>query len=127
MSKRDDLLFSTEHEWTTGTEGEVTVGISDYALEQLGDVVFIELPQEGDEFHVGDTFGTIESTKTVSDLYLPVSGVVTAINHAIVDDPNTLMDDPYEEGWLIKVECSEDDNTESLMTQAEYHHFIKDL
>ncbi|MCY4380944.1 MAG: glycine cleavage system protein GcvH [Proteobacteria bacterium] len=124
MSHPPELFFSKEHEWTTGTEGEVTIGISSFAIEQLGDVVYIELPEKGDEFLVGESFGTIESTKTVSDLYMPVSGQVTSINEDILADPASLQDDPYIDGWLIKVEAN--DGADTLMNAEEYDQFIKE-
>ena len=124
MSHPPKLFFSKEHEWTTGTEGEVTIGISSFAIEQLGDVVYIELPEKGDEFLVGESFGTIESTKTVSDLYMPVSGQVTSINEDILADPASLQDDPYIDGWLIKVEAN--DGADTLMNAEEYDQFIKE-
>ncbi|MCY4444663.1 MAG: glycine cleavage system protein GcvH [Proteobacteria bacterium] len=124
MSGSDRLLFSKNHEWVTGTSGEVLVGVSAHAVEQLGDVIYIELPEKGDEFSAGDTFGTIESTKTVSDLYTPISGQVIAVNEDIQSDPSGLQEDPYLDGWLIKLHCSEDDS-EPLMTAQEYDDYIK--
>lgn len=116
-----DLLFSQEHEWTTGTDGEVSVGISAFAIEQVGDVVYIELPEVGDELKAGEAFGTIESTKTVSDLYMPVSGEIIAINADLQADPATLADDPYGEGWLIKVRATH--GAGELMDYQEYSDF----
>ena len=124
MSGESELLFSKEHEWTTGTSGEVTIGISSYAIEQLGDVVYIELPEKGDEFSAGETFGTIESTKTVSDLYMPVTGQVTAVNQDIQSDPASLQDDPYIDGWLVKVDVN--GRCEELMSAEEYDKFTED-
>lgn len=124
MSHPPELLFSKEHEWTTGTDGEVTVGISSFALEQVGDVVYIELPEKGDEFRAGQTFGTIESTKTVSDLYMPVSGEILEVNSEIQSDPASLQDDPYQEGWLIKVDAT--GGADELMTSSEYKLFVQE-
>lgn len=124
MSHSPELLFSREHEWTTGTDGEVTVGISSFALEQVGDVVYIELPEKGDEFRAGQTFGTIESTKTVSDLYMPVSGEIIDVNSEIQSDPASLQDDPYQEGWLIKVDAT--GGADDLMTSSEYELFVQE-
>ena len=121
---QNELLFSKEHEWTTGTDGEVTIGISSYAIEQLGDVVYIELPDQGDEFESGETFGAIESTKTVSDLYMPVSGEIVAVNKDIQSDPGSLVDDPYIDGWLIKVIVN--GKCEDLMSAEDYDKFTKD-
>ena len=124
MDTPSDLLFSKEHEWTISTDGAVTVGITSFAVEQLGDIVHIELPEVGEEFTAGSSFGTIESTKTVSDLYMPVSGKVTEINEKLLDSPETVQEDAFEEGWLIKVECSGE--SEELMTSEEYESFISE-
>ena len=102
----------------------MTVGITSYAIEQLGDIVHIELPEVDDEFQSGDSFGTIESTKTVSDLYMPVAGKVVEVNEALLDAPETIQDDAFKEGWLVKVEAIGD--TEELM-DAEYEEFVKKL
>lgn len=124
MQIPSNLLFSKEHEWTTGIDGNVTVGITSYAIEQLGDIVHIELPEVDDEFQSGDSFGTIESTKTVSDLYMPVAGKVVEVNEALLDAPETIQDDAFNEGWLVKVEAIGD--TEELMDAAEYEEFVKE-
>ena len=124
MQIPSNLLFSKEHEWTTGRDGNVTVGITSYAIEQLGDIVHIELPEVDDEFQSGDSFGTIESTKTVSDLYMPVAGKVVEVNEALLDAPETIQDDAFNEGWLVKVEAIGD--TEELMDAAEYEEFVKE-
>jgi glycine cleavage system H protein len=119
-----DLLFAKEHEWTTSTEGSATVGITSYAIEQLGDIVHVELPEIGEEFGAGDSFGTIESTKTVSDLYMPVAGKITEINEALLDAPESVQDDAFVEGWLVKIECSGE--SEDLMNSKEYESFISE-
>ena len=124
MEIPSNLLFSKEHEWTTGADGTVTVGITSYAIEQLGDIVHIELPEEGDEFESGDSFGTIESTKTVSDLYMPVAGKVLEVNTDLLDAPETIQDDAFNKGWLVKVEAN--GGSEELMDAAEYEEFIKE-
>lgn len=125
MTHPTDLLFSKEHEWTTGIHGEVSVGISAFALEQVGDVVYIELPEVGDEHQAGNSFGSIESTKTVSDLYMPVTGEIIAVNTDIQSDPASLHDDPYGQGWLIKVRVTDPHkNTDELMDYQKYEEFI---
>lgn len=123
MSSQEPLYYSRGHEWTTGTEGVVLVGISGHAVEQLGDMVFLELPEKGDEFSVGETFGTIESTKTVSDLYMPVSGRIVAVNDDLLSDPASLQDDPYLDGWLVKVQAS--GGSDELMNHEEYEVYIE--
>ena len=101
------------------------MGISSYAIEQLGDVVHIELPQVGDEIKQGDSFGTIESTKTVSDLYLPGSGKIVAVNDAITQNPESLCQDPYQKGWLVKIKLEKDLNQE-VMNSDEYKSYMQE-
>jgi glycine cleavage system H protein len=106
-----DLLYSAEHEWVAGDAepgSVVTVGITDYAAKALGDVVYVELPSVGDKVTAGEVCGELESTKAVSELYSPVTGTVTAVNESLVSAPGTINDDPYEAGWILKVEVSED-------------------
>lgn len=106
-----DLLYSAEHEWVAGDAepgSVVTVGITDYAAKALGDVVYVELPSVGDKVTAGEVCGELESTKAVSELYSPVTGTVTAVNESLQSAPGTINDDPYEAGWILKVEVSED-------------------
>ena len=106
-----DLLYSSEHEWVAGDAepgSVVTVGITDYAAKALGDVVYVELPSVGDKGTAGDVCGELESTKAVSELYSPVSGTVTAVNESLTSAPGAINDDPYEAGWIFKVDVSED-------------------
>lgn len=105
MSITEKILCSKSHEYVLDNEdGTYTIGLTDYAVEQLGDIVFLELPEIGTEFKKGETFGTIESVKAASEIYMPISGKVTAINDAVVDTPEALNEDVYENGWLIKIE-----------------------
>ncbi|SNR25455.1 glycine cleavage system protein GcvH [Halorubrum vacuolatum] len=102
----DDLRYLESHEWTT--DGDVVkVGITDFAQDELGDIVFLELPADGDELSAGDAFGVIESIKAVSDLYAPVSGEVVAVNEELFDRPELVNDDPYGDGWMLEVELDE--------------------
>ncbi len=106
-----DLLYSAEHEWVAGDAepgSVVTVGITDYAAKALGDVVYVEFPSVGDKVTAGEVCGELESTKAVSELYSPVTGTVTAVNESLQSAPGTINDDPYEAGWILKVEVSED-------------------
>lgn len=118
------LKYTKDHEWVKISGDTALIGITDYALEQLGDVVHIELPEVGEEFDSGSTFGTIESTKTVSDLYVPVSGEVTEVNTSLEDDLESLADSPYDKGWLIKIKFSNLDG--DLLTAEEYETFISE-
>ncbi|MWV64236.1 glycine cleavage system protein GcvH [Halorubrum sp. JWXQ-INN 858] len=99
----DELRYLESHEWTTVADDAVRVGISDFAQDELGDVVFVELPEVGDEVVADETFGVVESIKAVSDLYSPVSGEVVAVNEDLFDRPELVNDDPYGDGWMIEV------------------------
>lgn len=124
MTFPSELKYTKDHEWILLEDGEGTIGITDYALEQLGDIVHLELPEVGEDFDAGSTFGTIESTKTVSDLYMPISGKVKAVNKDLVDNLDQLADSPYEDGWLIKI--SFDENDGELLSAAQYQKFISE-
>lgn len=120
----NDLLYTKEHEWTKVENSTTLVGITDYAQEQLGDVVYVELPDVGAEFSQGDSFGVVESVKAVSDLYCPLSGRVAEINEALADKPELVNQDPYREGWMIKLELFDESELDSLMTAREYEELI---
>lgn len=125
MGFPSELKYTKDHEWMLIEEGgEATIGITDYALDQLGDVVHLELPEIGEEFEAGSTFGTIESTKTVSDLYMPVTGKIVAVNKKIVDNLDVLTESPYAEGWLVKI-TFEDEDGETLSSD-DYETFINE-
>ncbi|WP_148415211.1 glycine cleavage system protein GcvH [Haloferax sp. KTX1] len=116
----DDRKYLESHEWTT-TEGDaVKIGISDFAQDELGDVVFVELPAEGDELVAGEEFGVVESIKAVSDLYAPVSGTVTAVNEELFDAPELLNDDPYGDGWMLELEPADESEFDDLLSPEEY-------
>ncbi len=120
----DNLRFMESHEWIT-TEEPYRVGISDFAQDELGDVVFVELPDEGDELAHGDEFGVVESIKAVSDIYAPVSGTVTAVNEQVFDEPELLNDDPYGDGWLIEVDPSDAAEFDELLGPEEYREQVE--
>ncbi len=124
MELPDNLHYTKDHEWIASLEGTSSVGVSSYAIEQLGDIVHIELPEVGSSFSAGDSFGTIESTKTVSDLYMPVDGKIIAINEDIVSTPESLQEDPYDKGWLVKVEISGKPEEGVILSAASYKDFI---
>ena len=119
-----ELLYTRDHEWILKKDGTLTVGISSYAVEQLGDIVHIDLPDLGDSFEKGDSFGTVESTKTVSDLYTPASGEIIEINEKITENPEKIAQDPYSFGWLIKVKAK-DDLDEDLMDSQTYEDYLQ--
>ena len=121
-----ELRYSREHEWVAVEENIATIGITDYAQEQLGDVVYIELPEVGAQVTKDEAFGVVESVKTVSDIYAPVSGTVTEINIPLPDSPETINEDPYGDAWMIRVEMSDPGELEDLMTAAEYKEFVEE-
>jgi glycine cleavage system H protein len=117
----DDLSYTAEHEWVReAADGVVRVGITEYAQDALGDIVFVSLPAVGDALSGGDTCGELESTKSVSDIYAPVSGEVVAINDALEGTPEVVNSDPYGEGWLFDVKLSDPSALEGLMSAADY-------
>jgi glycine cleavage system H protein len=118
------LKFSKEHEWVLVEAGVATVGITDYAQDQLGDIVFVELPAVGDKVSKEDAFGVVESVKAVSDIYAPVSGKVVEVNDDLPENPEMLNEDPYGDGWIIKIEMSDPEEVQDLMTAAEYEEYV---
>ena len=121
METPADLRYTREHEWTRfEDDGTITVGVTFYAQDQLGDVVYVELPDVDQELTIDEPFGVIESVKTVSDLFAPVSGQVVAINEALEDEPEIVNSDPYHDGWLIRMRPSAAHEMESLLSPGEY-------
>lgn len=106
MSVTEGILCSKSHEYISEKDGKYIVGLTDYAIEQLGDIVFLELPEVGAEFAKGEVFATIESVKAASEIYMPISGKIVEINESVVDNPEILNESPYEKGWLVKIESS---------------------
>ncbi len=120
MDTPDDLHYTEDHEWLRLENGTATVGITDFAQSELGDVVFVEIEPEGTELGQDDVFGTVEAVKTVSELYMPVSGTITAVNDELEMAPETVNDDPYGEGWMIEIEVADESELEDLMEADEY-------
>ena len=121
-----DLEYTREHEWLRREEdGSVTVGITDHAQSALGDLVYVELPEQGAELEAGGEMAVVESVKAASDVYAPIAGIVTAINEALADDPERINADPYGDGWIVRIEPSAD--AEELLTPDEYQQFIDEL
>ncbi len=121
----DDVMYTDDHEWTKIENGEVLIGISDYAQDQLGDIVFVELPQVGETFEKGAEFGTVESVKAVSELFLPVSGEVVAVNDELEDTPELVNNDPYTGGWMLRIKLSEKSDLDQLMKKSAYLESLK--
>ncbi|MDX1631383.1 MAG: glycine cleavage system protein GcvH [Thermoanaerobaculia bacterium] len=120
----DDFLYSRDHEWIRRQEDLCVVGITEFAQEELGEVVFVELPESGEAFDSGDEIGVIESVKAVAEVYTPVAGEVVEVNEDVVDDPAVLNDDPHGEGWLVKIRFSTEEDLEELLTAEEYRSFV---
>jgi glycine cleavage system H protein len=123
LSVPEELQYTKSHEWVR-TEGDTaTIGITDHAQDELGDIVFVELPEEGATFDAGDSFGTVESVKAVSDLYTPVGGEVVEVNEALSDSPENINEDPYGEGWIIKIQVS---GEADLLSASDYEQFLEE-
>lgn len=121
----ENLRYTEDHEWVRLEGDTAWIGIDDYAQDQLGDIVFVELPQVGDTLDKGDEFGTVESVKAVSELYIPVGGEVVAVNEALEDDPELVSSSPYDDGWMIQVKVKDPGEFESLMTKDQYLETLK--
>ncbi|MCI0454835.1 MAG: glycine cleavage system protein GcvH [Candidatus Dadabacteria bacterium] len=119
------LKYTKEHEWVKVEDDLVIIGITDYAQDALGEIVYIELPSEGDEVTKGEPFGAVESTKSVSDLFAPISGEVVEVNEALLDSPEAINEDPYGEGWMVKVKPYDLGEIEELMDNEDYGDFIE--
>ena len=121
----EDLRYTDDHEWAKKNGGVVRMGISDYAQDQLGDIVFVELPEVGSSFDKGEEFGTVESVKAVSELYMPIGGEVTAINEALADAPELVNSAPYDGGWMMEIKASDPAELEALKSKADYLEMLK--
>ncbi len=120
-----EFLYTKEHEWIRMDESTGTIGITDFAQKELGDIVFVELPKPGDHITASESFGTVESVKAVSEIFAPVSGEVTGVNGKLQNNPELLNSDPHGEAWLIRVEVSDRRELEKLMTADEYEAYLK--
>jgi glycine cleavage system H protein len=122
----EDLRYTQSHEWVR-IDGDVgTIGITDYAQKELGDIVYLELPEVGHVFNAGDEFGTVESVKAVSELFTPVSGEIVEINKGAVGEPGIVNDDPFGDGWMIKLKLSTDEEVQKLLTAEQYEEYVKE-
>lgn len=126
MDFPEDLKYTREHEWARRKGGNLVVGITEFAQDQLGDVVFVELPDVGDPVKKGESFGVVESTKAVSELFAPISGKVVEVNEPLSDAPETINEDPYEEGWMITIEPSDPSEIDQLMDAKAYKAFVEE-
>ena len=125
MNVPEQLRYSADHEWLSRDGSRARVGITDYAQDALGDVVFVQLPSVGDSIVAGETFGEVESTKSVSDIYAPVAGTVLAVNDALGEAPQLLNEDPYGEGWICELEITDDTQYDELLDAAAYVKLVE--
>jgi glycine cleavage system H protein len=125
MNVPEQLRYSSDHEWISRDGDVVRVGITEYAQDALGDVVFVQVPEQGTAVAAGDTFGEVESTKSVSDVYAPVSGTVVDVNDGLADSPQALNEDPYGEGWICTIRMTEPDQFDELLDAAAYRALIE--
>ena len=124
MNIPSNLQYTKDHEWVKIENGVATIGITDFAQGELGDIVFVELPEVGKSFNAGDTFGTIEAVKTVTDLFSPISGNIVAISEGLDNDPGKVNSDPYGDGWLVKIRLSDPDEKDGLLSSIAYEEII---
>ena len=122
----DTLSYSKDHEWLRVSGDEGVIGISEFAQESLGDIVYVELPKVGDKFEAGDPFGSVESVKSVNELFIPVSGEVIEINETLADSPELVNSDSYKDGWMVKIKILDTAEIDSLLSSVEYEDFIKE-
>ena len=121
----EDLHYSKDHEWVRVDGEQAIIGITDYAQNSLGDVVYVELPKAGEEFAANEPFGSVESVKAVSEVFTPIAGSVVKINESLADEPESVNSDPYGQGWMVRLKMSNPGAVDSLLTAAEYEDFTK--
>ncbi|SDU60081.1 glycine cleavage system protein GcvH [Desulfobacula phenolica] len=125
LNLADDVKYTKDHEWAKLSGDTVTIGINDYAQDQLGEIVFVELPEIGDTFSIGDEFGSVESVKAVSEIYIPISGEVVKINESLEDSPEMVNESCYDNGWIIKIKPDDVSQLDNLMDKAAYLEMLK--
>ena len=122
----EDLSYTKDHEWVRVKGDQATVGITDHAQNQLGDVVYVELPKVGDKFEASEPFGSVESVKAVSEIYMPLGGTVVEVNESLNDSPELVNEDPYGDGWMIRIKMDNPSQVDALLTSIEYEDYIKE-
>lgn len=122
----DDVFYSPDHEWARIDGGIITVGIDDFAQDQMGDIVYVELPEVGDSFDKDDEFGTVESVKAVSEIFMPLGGEIVAVNSNLEDSPELINQSPYGDGWLIRIQPDDESQIESLLEKGTYMALLKE-
>ncbi len=126
MDIPEDLLFTTDHEWIRVQDDVITIGITEFAQEQLGDVVYVELPDEGQEIDAEDAFGSVESVKAVSEIYSPIGGTVVEVNELLEDSPEKVNTDPYGDGWMVQLSTGDTSDLSSLMSPGAYEEYLSE-
>jgi len=126
MELPSELLYSEEHEWIKVDNNKATIGITEFAQDELGDIVFVELPEVGDTIEMDESFGSVESVKTVSELYAPISGTIKEVNEELEDNPEFVNESPYEKAWMITVEISDDTEIDKLLSPEKYQEQISE-
>ena len=124
MNHPNSLMYTSEHEWVKIEDNIDTIGITDFAQSELGDIIFLEFPEIDESFEEGDVFGTIEAVKTVSDLFMPISGKILEVNEDLNDVPENVNESPYESGWMVKVQLNDNSSTDSLLNSESYLKLI---
>ena len=124
MNVPNDLLYTKDHEWISIVDDVATIGVTDYAQGELGDIIFIEFPNKGVKYQLGDPIGTIEAVKTVADIYAPIDGQILEVNVELEDEPDMINKDPYKKGWIIKL-CKITKNVSDLLTTSDYKNLIQ--
>lgn len=122
----EDLSYTKDHEWVRVKGEEATVGITDHAQQQLGDIVYVELPKVGDKFETSEPFGSVESVKAVSEIFMPLSGTVAQVNDTLNDSPELVNEDPYGDGWMIRIKIDKPSQVDALLTSIAYEDYIKE-
>jgi glycine cleavage system H protein len=122
----EDLSYTKDHEWVRAKGDQATVGITDHAQHQLGDVVYVELPKVGDKFEASEPFGSVESVKAVSEVYMPLGGAVIEVNESLNESPEQVNEDPYGDGWMIRIKIDNPAQVDALLTSIEYEDYIKE-
>ena len=126
MDIPEDLLFTSDHEWIRVQDDVITIGITEFAQEQLGDVVYVELPDEGQEIDAEDAFGSVESVKAVSEIYSPIGGTVVEVNELLEDSPEKVNTDPYGDGWMVQLSTGDTSDLSSLMSPEAYEEYLSE-
>lgn len=126
MNIPQELKYTKDHEWIKVEGNEAMIGITDFAQKELGDIVYVEIESEGDELNIGDVFGTVEAVKTVSDLFMPVAGKIIDVNENLESTPEIVNNDPYEKGWMIKVELSDTSGLDDVLSADEYKSLVSE-